>query len=151
MRRNAKKNKSGLSRNRSLTTREDCAVFYFIDPADEEIKETKKTRRKLEVPMPAAMPCKIRGRTYKETCRTSDVRKTEYACVVEADESTRKRLEGTLHKDHEDHIAEKGTISLNHYNLVRKFIPLPKAMRIPDAKAAVDKEWENTRKYWHGT
>ena len=29
-----------------------------------------------------------------------------------------------------------------HYNLVHKFILLPQAMKIPDAKAAVDKEWK---------
>ena len=40
---------------------------YFIDPLDKEFKETiKKTRRKLEVPMPAAMSCKTRGREYRE-------------------------------------------------------------------------------------
>ena len=32
---------------------------------------------------------------------------------------------------------------MNHYNLVHKSIPMLKEMRIPDAKAAVDKEWEN--------
>ena len=31
---------------------------------------------------------------------------------------------------------------MNHYNLVHKFIPTPQAMKIPDAKAAVDKEWK---------
>ena len=31
---------------------------------------------------------------------------------------------------------------MTHYKLVRKFIPTPQAMKIPDAKAAVDKEWE---------
>ena len=51
----------------------------------------------------------------------------------------RKRLEGTLHKDHEDHIAWKGINSFNHYNLLQKFTPMPQAMKIPDAKAAVDK------------
>ena len=52
--------------------------IYFIDPADAESKETLKyLRRKLEVPMPAAMPCKIRGRRYKETCRIPDTRKTK--------------------------------------------------------------------------
>ena len=43
---------------------------------------------------------------------------------------------------HQDHIAEKGDNSLQHYNLVHKFIPMPQAMKIPTAKAAVDKEWE---------
>ena len=41
---------------------------------------------------------------------------------------------------HEDHIAGKGENSLQHYNLVHKF--MPQAMKIPEAKAAVDKEWE---------
>ena len=91
-----------------LDNAKKIARYYFIDPADAEFKETTKDAlRKLEVPMPAAMPCKIRARKYKETCRTPDTRKTKYACIVEADESTRKRLEGTLHKDHEDHIAGK--------------------------------------------
>ena len=150
--RNEKKNKSGQSKNRSLTMPEDWAVFTsLIQQMRSSRKLFKNARRKLEVPMPAAMPCKIRRRKYKETCRTPDTRKTKYACIVEADESTRKRLEGTLHKDHEDHIAGKGINSLNHYNLVHKLIPMPKAMKIPDAKAAVDKEWENSRKYRHGS
>ena len=66
--------------------------------------------------------------------------------IVEADESTRKRLEGTLHKDHEDHIAGRCMNSLNHYNLVRESILMLKATKIPDAKAAVDKESEKLEK-----
>ena len=48
---------------------------------------------------------------------------------------------------HEDHIAGKGDNSLQHYNLVHKFIPMPQAMKIPAAKAAVDKEWEKLEKF----
>ena len=72
--------------------------------------------------MPAVMPCKVRRRKYKETCRTPDAPKTKYARIVEADEYTRKRLEGTPHEDHENHIAGTGINSLNHYNLVHRFI-----------------------------
>ena len=36
--------------------------------------------------------------------------------------------------------------SLQHYNLVHKFILMPQAMKIPAAKAAVDKEWEKHEK-----
>ena len=39
-------------------------------------------------------------------------------------------------------LQEKETIHSQHYNLVHKFIHLPQAMRIPAAKAAVDKEME---------
>ena len=38
------------------------------------------------------------------------------------------------------HIAGEGSTSMTHYNLVHKFIPLPQAMKIPDAEAAMDKE-----------
>ena len=42
-------------------------------------------------------------------------------------------------------LQEKGDNSLQHYNLVHKFIPVPQAMKIPAAKAAVDKEWEQLK------
>ena len=71
-----------------------------------------------------------------ETCRVEKKRKTKYAYT----------MEGSLHKDDEDHIAGKGMNSLSHYNLVHKFIPMPQAMKIPDAKAAEDKEWEKLEK-----
>ena len=38
------------------------------------------------------------------------------------------------------------TNSLQHNNLVLKFIPMPQAMKILAAKAAVDKEWEKLEK-----
>ena len=41
---------------------------------------------------------------------------------------------------------------MTHYNLDHKFIPVP-AMKIPDAKAVVDKEWKKleTILAWHLT
>ena len=50
------------------------------------------------------------------------------------------------YRNHEDHIAGKGENSLQHYNLVHKFILVPQAMKIAAAKAAVDKEWEKLEK-----
>ena len=47
---------------------------------------------------------------------------------------------------HEDHIARNGENSLQHYNLVHKFISIPQAMKIAAVKAAVDKEWEKLEK-----
>ena len=55
-------------------------------------------------------------------------------------------MEGSLHKNHEDGIPGKGMNSLSHCNLVHKFIPLPQAMKIPDAKSAVEKEWRKLEK-----
>ena len=55
-------------------------------------------------------------------------------------------MEGNPHRYHEDHIAGKVLNSLTHHNLVHKFIPMPQAMKIPGAKAAVEKEWEKLQK-----
>ena len=39
-----------------------CGI-YFIDPNDEEFKDTMKNARgKLKIPMPAAMPCKTHNK-----------------------------------------------------------------------------------------
>ena len=96
--------------------------------------------------MPAAMPCKILLKNSAETHCNFGKRKTKYACVVDADESTRPRLEGAGHKPHQDDITAKGTNSITHYSLVHKFTLMPQALQIPDAKAAVEKEWEKLEK-----
>ena len=66
--------------------------------------------------------------------------------MLDASESTRLRMGESLPNHHEDHIAGKGDNSLQHYNLVHKFIPMPQAMKIPAAKAAMDKEGEKLAK-----
>ena len=43
-------------------------------------------------------------------------------------------------------LQERGDNALQHYNLVHKFILMPQTMKIPAAKAAVDKEWEKLEK-----
>ena len=116
--------------------------IFFIGTNDEEFKLTvQAARRKLEVPMPAAMPCQIPKKSSGEAHRNIGERKAKYACIVDADEITRPRLEGAGHKPHQDHITAKGTIFMTRYSLVHKFIPMPQASKIPDVKAAVEKEW----------
>ena len=56
------------------------------------------------------------------------------------------RMRNSTPSIHENHIAGKGENSRQHYNLVHKFIPMPQAMKIPAAKAAVYKEWEKLEK-----
>ena len=92
------------------------------------------------------MPCKILIKNSAETHRNIGKHKTKYACIVDADEYTRPRLEGGGHKPHQDHITAKGMNSIIHYSLVHKFIPMPQPFKIPDAKAAVEKEWEKLKK-----
>ena len=119
--------------------------IYFIDPEDKEFKETiKKARKKLETSIAPAVPCKI----MKKNCGSgaSNIIKTGIACILKAGESTRLRMGESLPNHHEDHIAGKGDNSLQHYNLVHKFIPMPQVIKIPAAKAAVDKKWEKLEK-----
>ena len=121
--------------------------IYFIDPEDKEFKETiKNARKKLETPLAPAMPCKIMNKNKNCGSGVSNKIKTKLACILEASESTRLRIGESLPTHHEDHIAGKGDNSLQHYNLVRKFILVPQAMKIPAAKAAVDKKWEKLEK-----
>ena len=80
------------------------------------------------------MPCKFHSSRHGETCRTnsSNTRRSRYACIIEAHESTRTRTGKTEARDHRDLIAEKGSNSLTHCSLVHK----------PDTHTACD---ENSR------
>ena len=95
------------------------------------------------------MPCKKGTKkhsgfheTEAKSCESNKIPKTKQACIIEAHESTRQRWEASPPKDHEDHIAGKGYNSMTNYNLVPKSTPMPQAMEVPYAKAAVDKEWK---------
>ena len=122
--------------------------IYFIDPQDKEFKETiRNARKKLETPVAPAMPCYIMKSNKNCGSGVSNKIKTKLACILEASESTRMRMGNSIPHYHQDHIAGKGENSLQHYNLVHKFIPMPQAMKIPAAKAAVDKECEKLEKF----
>ena len=73
--------------------------------------------------------------------------KTRLACILEAGESTRLRMGESLPNHQEDHIAEKGHNSLQHYNLVHKFIPMPQAKKkIQQQKQQWTRNGKNLRK-----
>ena len=124
--------------------------IYFIDPEDTEFKETiKNARKKLETSVAPAMPCKImKGKIvgvvhptkFRQNLRVFWKLVNPQECVWDF----RYRI---IMKT----ILQESENSLRHYNLVHKFIPMPQAMKIPAAKAAVDKEWENWRKFRRGT
>ena len=83
--------------------------------------------------MAPAMPCKI-----MKNCGSggSNKIKTKLACFLEADESTRMRMGNSVPHYHEDRIAGKGENSLQHYNLVHKFILVPQAMKNSGCKSS---------------
>ena len=79
-----KRNKDAIPRNPKLDNATKLRSIYFIDPEDKDFQNIMmKARRILEIPMPAAMPCKTSVfSSSRETCRTIGERKTKYACIV---------------------------------------------------------------------
>ena len=71
--------------------------IYFIDPEDKEFKETiMNARKKLETPMAPAMPCKTSKKSkHGETRGKTNEFKSQFACILEASESTRLRMEAS--------------------------------------------------------
>ena len=121
----------------------------FIDPEDMEFKETiKNARKKLETSVAPAMHCKI---TKNSGSGASNKIQTKLACILQADESTSMRLGNSIPKNHEDHIAGKGENSLQHYNLVHKFIPMPQTMKFQLRKQRWTRNGKNWRKFLRGT
>ena len=119
--------------------------IYFIDLEDKEFKETmKNARKKLETSVAPAMPCKI----MKKIVGVMDPTKLKLDLRVFW---KLVNLQDCVWENHcriimKTIMAGKGDKSLHHYNLVHKFIPMPQALKIPAAKAAVDKEREKLEK-----
>ena len=121
--------------------------IYFIDLVDKELKKTiKNACKKLETPVVLTVPAKLSG-AIRIVGVVRPIIKTKLASFLEASECTRLRVGESLPNHHEDHFAKKGNNSLQHYNLhynlVRKFVPVPQTVNIPTAKAIVDKFGEN--------
>ena len=80
--------------------------------------------------------------TLRQRIRHSQIK----VCMHHGSSQVCEKVFGTLQKDHEDRIANWFK-SLSYYNLARKIIPIPQALKKPDAKAAVCKEWERLEKW----
>ena len=105
-----------------LTTSIQTSIFEARN-LEQASKQRKKQKWTVEKP-------KLDWNT--ETCRCFHNCKTKYACIVEADESTRKRMERTLHK-----IMLQGKELIhwaNLLNFVRKFVPCLKYWQYPMRK-----------------
>ena len=114
-------------KNRNSIVAEDYEEFISLTLRTRNSKKPLRMfARNWKTPMAPAMPCKI----VKKNCGSGASNKitTKLACILEASESTRLRMEESLPTS------------------LHKFIPVPQAMKIPAAKAAVDKGWEKLEK-----
>ena len=142
------RSKNGQLKNQSSIMLEDYEEFISLTLRTRSFQKNHRNARKnMETPMAPAMLCQISKKSKRgETRGKTNEMKSKFACILEASESTRLRVEESLPNYHEDHIAGRGSNSLQHYNLAHKFIPMPQAMKILAAKAAVDEEWEKLEK-----
>ena len=117
--------------------------IFCIEPDFEEFRHHENA---------TAVPCKTplgcRGETCRNTWETQD-----QICLY----CPRRRLyDNTMWRcaaqvSRRSYLCKRNKFIEPYYNLVHEFIPMPQAMKIPAANAAVDKEWENKRKYRHGS
>ena len=135
--------KSGLRKSSISKTQENCVGSISSTLRIRKSKKPSRTHvRSWKYQWLLLWPVKLKN------CGNGASNKiqTKLACILEAGESTRMRMGNSTPHNHEDHIARKSENSLQHDNLVHKFIPMPQAMKIPTAKGAVDKEWEKLEK-----
>ena len=120
--------------------------IYFNDPEDIGFKETiKNARRKLEVPIARAMPCKKDNWHGKPFAQKTVESLNLHASWKPVNPQECVWREFCL-KFMKTILQGKGVI---HYIITiwcTKFNPMPQAMKIPAAKAAVDKAWEKFEK-----
>ena len=155
---------SGMSKNAKLREKHKWAIekrkldnarrlrgIYFIDPVDMEFKEIIQNARRKLGKHQWLQPCLARQ------ARTVSMRRPVARLMIS---SLNFHVSWTprIHKDAYGRIStlyrnimrtilqEKETIHCNITIMVHKFIPMPQAMKIPAAKAAVDKEWEKLEK-----
>ena len=105
--------------------------FKHVPAEDEEyVRIINDARLRLAPHEAPAMPCLPLG------------------CYAGGDPSFSARGEKSHRRPHQDHTAPKGYASVIQFALVHTPIQIGKAMRIPDAKKAVDDEWSgHERKY----
>ena len=147
-----RRSKSGHMKSQNLILPENYEEIISLTPRTRNSrKPSRMLARNWNTPMTLAMRCKTsKNSQHGVTLGKSNEIKSKLACILEA-ESTRLRMGESLPNHHEDHIAGKRENSLQHYNVVHIFIPMPQALKIHAAKAVVVKEWENWRKFRSGT
>ena len=99
-------------------------------------KKPKNARRKLETPLVPALLCWTNNDSETRS-KTNDF-KSKIACILEASESTRMRMEESLPKYHEDGIAGKGTV---HYNITIWYTNFSYASSNEDSRSKSSSGW----------
>ena len=126
--------------------------IYLNDAEDGDFKATvENARKELEVPMEAAMVCKteddqasqqVAGKKTAKNPRIQQTPPHQKWRLMSPRDNVRNHL---YQKIMMITSRGKGYNSMTHYNLVHKFILMPQAMKIPDAKSCRGQGMEKAR------
>ena len=117
---------------------------FELDPKDTEFpKLLKELEEKLKQPKAPAMPCVS---VFACSAVASGRPKTEDKKEKKSDQ---QKIED-IDRIHREHFAPRGDVSSEWFACVHTPLPIPKALQIPDAKAALEKEWTKleNKKAW---
>ena len=115
-------------------------------------KTIENARKKLETPMALAMSCKTSKQCkHGETRGKTNEIQSELACILEASESTRLRMEESLPNRHEDHIAGKGRQFTTTLIWFTNLFLCLKPRRFPQQKQQWLKNGKNWKRFQRGT
>ena len=109
-----------------------------VSAADDVYKRLlSEARAKLSLPKSPAMPC--------FTCREASLEAITASKVQEKDNfghllASSKNVPGP--RPHDEHVAPKGASSEEWFGLVHTPIDIPKALKIPEGRAALEKDWK---------
>ena len=113
----------GKKKSENLTMLEDWSGIYFIDADDKEDSEILiNARRKLEIPIAPAMPCKRMDKQHLSIVKPNGKLKIGTQKGVPNNVwlewiPPSPRAESLQSKIHEDRIAGRGFTSFTHYNI----------------------------------
>ena len=89
-----------IKRTKLDNARQSRGIF-FTEPDDEEIQNSMKNAgRKLEIPIPAAMPCKTPTNCRGETCRNIGKKQDQICLYWRCRRIYEKKIEGVPHRCH---------------------------------------------------
>ena len=141
-----RRSRSGLMRSSILKTHENCEGSIS---STRRLRNSKKPSRMRLRSWKQQWLLLCRVKLWKKNCGSGGSNKVKNkTCVYSGSwwiyETAYGKFDTALSSRP---YCRKRRNSLQHYNLVHKFIPMPQAMKIPAAKAAVDKEWEKLVKF----
>ena len=139
--RQEKRDKNATMDERETEARQCQKTEGYFTSSTQRIQSSKKKQKCEEKAGNPDRTCYALQDGNRETLRLKNNCKSKFACIVEASESTRMRMEGISLKIHEDHMAGKGAQFTTTLQFGAQIYSVPQATKTLAAKAAVDKEW----------